>query len=128
VCTLGNFATKLLRDDPTGITRVHGRAEIRVIGTRAVRLLPLLHPAAALYTRSMVDTLREDFALIPDLLAKPPVEQPGEELAAAAEAEAEPEPAAIVPPEPEAVPLVADVRDPAPEPEPALVAEQMGLF
>src|SRR4051794_35028416 len=24
ICTLGNFATKLLRADPTGITRVHG--------------------------------------------------------------------------------------------------------
>src|SRR3712207_4257496 len=29
VCTLGNFATKLLRDDPTGITRLHGRDEMR---------------------------------------------------------------------------------------------------
>src|SRR5436309_11593597 len=53
VCTLGNFATKLLRGDPTGITRLHGRAEERVIGPRAVRLYPLYHPAAALYTRSL---------------------------------------------------------------------------
>ena len=31
VCTLGNFATKLLRADPsTGITRLHGREEVRV--------------------------------------------------------------------------------------------------
>ncbi len=29
ICTLGNFATKLLRGEPTGITRVHGQAEIR---------------------------------------------------------------------------------------------------
>src|SRR5580698_8851057 len=28
ICTLGNFATKLLRDDPAGITRVHGRPEV----------------------------------------------------------------------------------------------------
>src|SRR3954465_9495736 len=28
VCTLGNFATKLLRADPTGITRLHGREEV----------------------------------------------------------------------------------------------------
>jgi uracil-DNA glycosylase family 4 len=43
VCTLGNFATKLLRADPsTGITRLHGREEIRVIGPRAVRLFPIL--------------------------------------------------------------------------------------
>ena len=33
ICTLGNFATKLLRGDPTGITRLHGRDEVRVIGT-----------------------------------------------------------------------------------------------
>src|SRR3954454_6725105 len=32
VCTLGNFATKLLRGDHAGITRVHGRAEVRTIG------------------------------------------------------------------------------------------------
>ena len=69
VCTLGNFATKLLRGDQTGITRLHGRDEERTIGTRTVRLLPLFHPAAALYTRSMVDTLREDFARIPELVA-----------------------------------------------------------
>src|SRR5690349_18621510 len=27
VCTLGNFSTKLLRAEPTGITRLHGRPE-----------------------------------------------------------------------------------------------------
>src|SRR3954469_9661273 len=50
ICTLGNFATKLLRGDPAGITRVHGTDEVRVVGRRAVRLYPLFHPAAALYT------------------------------------------------------------------------------
>ena len=51
ICTLGNFATKLLRGDPTGITRLHGQRGDRVIGRpRAVRLYPLFHPAAALYT------------------------------------------------------------------------------
>jgi uracil-DNA glycosylase family 4 len=69
ICTLGNFATKLLRDDPTGITRIHGRPEVRMIGARPVRLFPIYHPAAALYTRSMLDTLREDFAQLPALLA-----------------------------------------------------------
>jgi DNA polymerase len=37
VCTLGNFSTKLLRGDPTGITRLHGTPEIVVIGPRAGR-------------------------------------------------------------------------------------------
>ena len=76
IATLGNFATKLLRDDPTGITKLHGQVEERIIGPRRVRLYPLYHPAAALYTRSMVDVLREDFAQIPELLALGPPEQP----------------------------------------------------
>jgi DNA polymerase len=48
ICSLGNFSTKLLRADPTGITRLHGRPEVIEIGTRAVRLYPIFHPAAAL--------------------------------------------------------------------------------
>src|SRR6188508_775192 len=67
VCTLGNFATKLLRGDPaTGITRLHGREEIRTIGPRTVRLYPIYHPAAALYTPSMLEILRTDFHRLPE--------------------------------------------------------------
>jgi len=76
ICTLGNFATKLLRDDPAGITRVHGQPEVVVLGRRAVRLYPIFHPAAALYTPRMLDTLREDFSRLPDLLALGPPDQP----------------------------------------------------
>src|SRR3954465_15424370 len=79
VCTLGNFATKLLRGDNAGITRVHGRPEVRVIGRRAVRLVPLYHPAAALYTPRMLEVLRDDFRQIPELLAMPAPEQPAPE-------------------------------------------------
>jgi DNA polymerase len=111
ICTLGNFATKLLRGDQTGITRVHGREEVRVIGTRAVRLYPLYHPAAALYTRSMLDVLREDFARIPELLALPEPDQPAPE-----------QPPELVIPEPE---LAAE--EPAREPE-VVAASQLGLF
>jgi uracil-DNA glycosylase len=82
VCTLGNFATKLLRGDPsTGITRLHGRDEVRTIGPRTVRLYPLYHPAAALYTPAMLDILRTDFARIPELLALPLPAQPEPEPA-----------------------------------------------
>ena len=76
ICTLGNFSTKLLRADTTGISRLHGQEETRLIGTRAVRLYPLYHPAAALYTPSMLATLRDDFSRIPGLLAAGPPEQP----------------------------------------------------
>jgi uracil-DNA glycosylase family 4 len=76
ICTLGNFSTKLLRADSTGISRLHGREEVRIIGPRAVRLYPLYHPAAALYTPSMLEALRADFHRIPELLALGPPEQP----------------------------------------------------
>ncbi|MGH2876411.1 MAG: uracil-DNA glycosylase [Solirubrobacteraceae bacterium] len=78
ICTLGNFSTKLLRDDPTGISRLHGQPEVRTIGTRAIRLYPLYHPAAALYTPSTLDVLRADFHRIPELLAlgAPPQPEP----------------------------------------------------
>jgi uracil-DNA glycosylase family 4 len=128
VCTLGNFATKLLRGDPaTGITRLHGREEVRRIGPRTVRLYPLYHPAAALYTPVMLDTLRSDFARIPELLALPVPEQPREpdrepvipepEIAL----EAEPEPADAQPEPADAQPEPADAQ-----PEPA--EAQLGLF
>src|SRR4051794_30775519 len=76
ICTLGNFATKLLRGEPTGITRLHGRDEGRVIGPRAVRLYRWSHPAAALYPPANVEVLRADFGRIPELLALDPPPQP----------------------------------------------------
>ena len=76
ICTLGNFATKLLRADTTGISRLHGQEEVRVIGVRAVRLYPLYHPAAALYTPSTLEMLRSDFRRIPELLAVGVTAQP----------------------------------------------------
>jgi uracil-DNA glycosylase len=76
ICTLGNFSTKLLREDPAGITRVHGQPEVLTLGRWAVRLYPIFHPAAALYTPRMLETLREDFARLPDLLAQGAPEQP----------------------------------------------------
>jgi DNA polymerase len=86
ICTLGNFSTKLLRGDPTGITRLHGQPEVITIGRRAVRLYPIYHPAAALYTPRMLETLREDFLRLPALLALGPPEQPPAEVFEAHEA------------------------------------------
>ena len=93
VATLGNFSTKLLSGKPLGITRVHGQVQQVTLGGRNVLLYPLYHPAAALYTPSMLEVLKEDFARIPELLGR--------------------------------------VVEPAPEPDPLLVAEpavQLGLF
>jgi uracil-DNA glycosylase len=72
ICTLGNFATKLLTGNPAGITRVRGAAQVHELGGRTVFLLPLFHPAAALRTPAMKETLRADLELLPPLLAGPP--------------------------------------------------------
>jgi DNA polymerase len=68
VCTLGNFATKLLSGSPQGITRVRGVPQARELAGRSVFLYPIYHPAAALRTTAMLDQLRADFAAIPRLL------------------------------------------------------------
>ena len=70
ICTLGNFATKLLTGNPAGITKQHGRPQQREVGDRVVQLFPLFHPAAALRTDSVKQLLREDFAKLPPLLAE----------------------------------------------------------
>jgi DNA polymerase len=95
VATLGNFATKLLSGKPAGITRVHGYEQEVTLGARTVLLYPLYHPAAALYTPSMLKVLEEDFARIPALLDRS-VEEP---------AAADEIPAAVLRPEPESVQL-----------------------
>jgi uracil-DNA glycosylase len=92
VATLGNFATKLLTGSRLGITKVRGTPQVRQLGDRTVFLMPLLHPAAALRTPSLVDTLREDFAKLPELIGGPlpePAESPrAAELAGSVEAPA----------------------------------------
>jgi uracil-DNA glycosylase len=93
ICTLGNFSTKLLRGDNTGISRLHGQAEELTIGDRTVRLYPLYHPAAALYTPATLEALRSDFHRIPELLALGP------------------------PPQPETVEEMPELDEPEPEPE-----------
>src|SRR4029077_10965916 len=41
ICTLGNFATKLLSGKPDGITKVHGRDQEVVLGSTRVLLYPI---------------------------------------------------------------------------------------
>jgi uracil-DNA glycosylase family 4 len=106
VCTLGNFATKLLTGSPVGITKVRGTPQLHELGGRPVFLLPLLHPAAALRTPAMKETLRADLATVPGLLAGPaPAPAPSAEEIAAESA-----------------------PEPRPEDPPAPPADQLGFF
>src|SRR5437764_7021130 len=92
ICTLGNFATKLLTGSPTGITKVRGRPQEREVAGVPVVLYPLFHPAAALRTPAVLQQLRDDFAGIPELLAqeRAAAEPPALASVAAAPAPAEP--------------------------------------
>ena len=140
ICTLGNFSTKLLRDDPTGITRLHGQPQEIVIGARAVRLYPIYHPAAALYTPRMLETLREDFSKIPQLLALGPPPQPPApalgppaseppDLSAIHELDAAaPSPAASPAASPSVAPERAARSEPADDRAARAEADQLGLF
>ena len=121
ICSLGNFSTKLLRGDPTGITRLHGQPAVLTSGRRAVRLYPIYHPAAALYTPRMLETLREDFLRLPQLLATGPPEQPAEEtFEVPAVAEVASDAGGEEAPSPE--------QGPSPEEAPSPEADQLGLF
>jgi DNA polymerase len=96
VATLGNFATRLLSGRPYGITRVHGQEHEVALGAATVVLFPLYHPAAALYTPSMLKALEDDFSRLPALLEResqlrplpvPPRAVPVEELVLSVEDE-----------------------------------------
>lgn len=65
IVTLGNFATKFILRTETGITRLRGRLQ------RAGRfkVLPVFHPAAAIYDQSKRPVLEDDFAKLGELLA-----------------------------------------------------------
>ncbi len=127
ICTLGNFATRALTGDAALVTERHGRPEEVVIGGTAVYVVPLYHPAAALYTRTLLDTLRADFAALPELLARPVLPQPLREP--------EPAPPGHAAAEQEALPAAPEQgRGPEPGPQPAAEPgeepppPQLGLF
>jgi DNA polymerase len=115
ICTLGNFATKLLTRSPVGITRCCGTPQDHELGGRPVVIYPLFHPAAALRTPSVLERLRDDFSRIPALLER--------ERGRAAEREGPPQ----EPEQPSALAAMAASMgtgsDPEPDPPP-----QLGLF
>jgi DNA polymerase len=69
VATLGNFATRLLSGKPLGITKAHGSPQPVTVAGQHIVVYPLYHPAAALYTPSMLRVLEDDFLRLPALLA-----------------------------------------------------------
>ena len=64
IVTLGNFATRAVLETDRSITALRGA--VRTLGSR--RVLPVFHPAAAIYDRSKRDVLLGDFSLLRELL------------------------------------------------------------
>ena len=62
-------------------------------------LYPLFHPAAALYTPAMMDTLRDDFGKLPELLSTEPAPRRAAGSGAQRHPSRRPEP--VAEPEPE---------------------------
>src|SRR3989442_573373 len=114
ICTLGNFATKLLTGSPQGITRVRGVPQAHELGGRPVFLYPIFHPAAALRTPAMLDQLRADFQRLPDLLAQEPPRLESERPVPPPIPEPTPPPI----PEPSPPPIPEPGPEPGPEPYP----------
>lgn len=68
VVALGGLVAGVLRGRPSPIRRARGREEPCLLGEHAVWLLPVFHPAAALYDPDAVAALAADLARIPELL------------------------------------------------------------
>lgn len=66
--TLGNFATKFVLKTDVGITRLHGAPQH--VGRFTV--LPIFHPAAAIYDRTKRDALFADFEALAGILKNLP--------------------------------------------------------
>ncbi len=95
VVTLGTFATRLLSGREEGITRVRGQEQTVTLAGRPVTLYPVYHPAAALYTPTMLRVLEQDFARIPALLGGAAVGVPARVTVEAAAGEALPSAAPV---------------------------------
>jgi uracil-DNA glycosylase family 4 len=136
VCTLGNFATKLLSGRPDGISKVRGVPQVHAIAGRVVFLFPIFHPAAGLRTPAVLQQLEQDFDKLPGLLEQqlPDAEQLERPVPPPVP---EPTPPPIPEPSPPPVPEPTPPPIPEPYPPPELVGapasqsppeDQLGLF
>lgn len=66
IVTMGNFATRHIMKTDVGITRLRG--QVHQVGRFSV--LPVYHPAAALYDRSKQEVLEGDFRTVGRLLER----------------------------------------------------------
>lgn len=70
IVTLGRHSMEYFLPEGFKISQVHGQPKRIQLGDTKVVILPLYHPAAALYNGSMRQTLVEDFNKLPIILEK----------------------------------------------------------
>jgi len=97
--TLGNFATRFVLKTDASITRLRGTVQ----SAGRFTVLPIYHPAAAIYDRTKRDVLFADFSRLRELLDRTLAHEPGPDAI-----EPGPEPTAVVPAD-----VVADPGPPA---------------
>ena len=69
VVTLGRHSMEYFLPDAS-ISKVHGEPKRVAFGDNSITIVPLYHPAAAIYNRNLRATLLEDFCRIPEIIKK----------------------------------------------------------
>lgn len=72
VCSLGNYATKFFlagcnveeMKKQKGITELHGKVQFIEVNGLKIKLIPLFHPAAIIYNRSLIPLWEEDMLIV----------------------------------------------------------------
>jgi uracil-DNA glycosylase len=78
VCSLGNYATKFfmangkvqeMKNQP-GISTVHGKVRKITMAGQTFKLIPLYHPAAMIYNRSLMDDWGKDMEVVKEEISQ----------------------------------------------------------
>ncbi|MBS3091370.1 uracil-DNA glycosylase [Candidatus Pacearchaeota archaeon] len=78
ICSLGNYATKFFlangevdkMDSQLGITSVHGKVKILDFLGLKIKLIPLFHPAAIIYNRTLIAEWDKDMEIVKKEIAQ----------------------------------------------------------
>jgi DNA polymerase len=72
ICSLGNYATKFFvangnvdeMNKQLGITQLHGKVRMMNFLGMEIKLIPLFHPAAIIYNRSLLGEWEKDIEIV----------------------------------------------------------------
>lgn len=78
ICSLGNFATKLVlsrfevdtMEDVGGITTLHGKVQTLQWEGMTFTLVPLFHPAAIIYNRKLLPLWEQDMRIVKEIVVQ----------------------------------------------------------